>query len=161
MAVVVDTNVAFVASGYAPQADAACINACVQRLHAITRTGGLLIDDLGLILEEYTKRLGYAGQPGAGEAFVKWAHSNQSTPEVVKKIRITRGAPGEWRLFREFPADPRLEKFDPDDQKFVAVAIASGEHPLILNAVDSDWWHHLPALRELDVNIEFVCPQHL
>lgn len=159
MAVVVDTNVAMVASRHAPQADAACIDACVQRLNAITRTGCLLVDDLGLILAEYAKTLGHAGQPGAGEKFVKWAFTNQSS-KLVRKVSITQCSDAGWRRFDQFPNRADLSTFDKSDQKFVAVAVASGENPPILNAVDSDWWNHIAALTAIGVSVEFVCPQH-
>jgi hypothetical protein len=74
MGVVVDSNVALVASGLTPEASPACSHTCVQRLALIMQDGGLLLDHDGLILHEYLKKLGYAGKPGAGRAFVKWAH---------------------------------------------------------------------------------------
>lgn len=160
MAVVVDTNVARVASGHSPQANAACVDVCVQRLNAIAQAGGLLVDDLGLILNEYVKGLGHGGKPGAGEKFVKWAWDNQFSPEFVRKITVTRLIDGGWRCFSEFPDHESLSTFDKSDQKFVAVAIASGDNPVILNAVDSDWWNHRRALTAAGVNIDFLCPQH-
>jgi hypothetical protein len=160
MGAVVDTNVAVVASGLAAQADIRCVTACMQRLYAIQQHGGLLLDDRGEILLEYTKKLGYSGQPGAGHAFVKWAFDNQANAQQVRRVSITpRGLAG-WRRFDEFPDVPALRGFDPSDQKFVAVAIASGEGPAILNAVDSDWWHHRAALEAAGVSLEFLCLQH-
>ncbi|MCB9856112.1 MAG: hypothetical protein H6818_10540 [Phycisphaerales bacterium] len=158
--VVVDTNVAMVASGHAPQADDSCVNTCVQRLWEIMKNGGLLVDEHGLILHEYTRRLGHAGQPGAGEKFAKWAFTNQATPPKVTQVAINRCDEPGWRQFVEFPDLPELAGFDTDDQKFVAVAIASGRNPPILNAVDSDWWNAQRALNDAGVTIEFLCPQH-
>jgi len=123
------------------------------------RSGGLMIDSLGLILKEYLRKLGYAGQPGAGEKFAKWAWSNQATPEAVTVIGITPFDHG-WRRFIEFPDVDELRKFDRSDQKFVAVALASGRDPPILNAVDSDWWTHSAALARIGVQVEHLCPQH-
>jgi hypothetical protein len=160
MAVVVDTNVVMVASRLTPQADDQCINACIGRLAAIKSTGGLLVDDLGLVLQEYTRNLGHSGQPGAGHAFAKWAHDHQAIPEKVKRVAVTQRADDGWRRFNEFPDEPNLAAFDRSDQKFVAVALASGENPPILNAVDSDWWNHRTALNAVGVNVEFLCPQH-
>lgn len=160
MAVVVDTNVAMVAAGRAPQADPKCVAACVKRLAAIKDTGGLLLDDSGHILREYTKNLGHSGQPGAGKVFAKWAHDNQANPEVVTRVPITATNNGGWRKYEEFPDQRSLRGFDKSDQKFVAVALASGENPPILNAVDSDWWKHEAALTAAGVSIDFLCPQH-
>lgn len=160
MAVIVDTNVAMVASRLTPQADERCVDACIKRLAAIKDAGGLLVDDSGLILREYTKNLGHSGQPGAGHAFAKWAHDHQAIPAMVRSVSITPITNGGTRRFQEFPAAANLSIFDRSDQKFVAVALASGENSPILNAVDSDWWNHLAALTAAGVNVEFLCPQH-
>jgi hypothetical protein len=133
----------------------------VQRLYLITQAGGLFVDDQGLILEEYTHRLGHSGQPGAGEKFVKWVFNNQSTPTAVSRVTVTPRHDGGWRQFEEFPDQEALKTFDRNDQKFVAVAIGSGENPPILNAVDSDWRDHFVALTAAGVTIEFLCPHHV
>jgi hypothetical protein len=160
MTVVVDSNVAYVASRLHDKADDVCINECVKRLRGVQEAGGLLIDDKGLILREYTKKLGYSGQPGAGHAFVKWAHDHQAIPEKVRQITITQTTDAGKRRYVEFPDTAALAGFDPSDQKFVAVALASGEKPPILNAVDSDWWNHREALTDSGVTVVFLCPQH-
>jgi len=160
MAVVVDTNVAMVASRLTPSADERCVGACIARLREIQQSGGLLIDDKGHILREYTKNLGLRGQPGAGHAFAKWVHDHQAVPERVRQIPITPRNETGWRRYDEFPDSTDLATFDRSDQKFVAVALASGENPPILNAVDSDWWNHREALTTAGVPIDFLCPQH-
>ena len=160
MAVVVDTNVAMVASRLTPQADELCVNACIRRLLSIQQLGGLLVDDKGFVLREYTNNLGYSGQPGAGHAFAKWAHDHQAIPASVRQVNITPRADAGWRRYDEFPDRADLTTFDRNDQKFVAVALASGENPPILNAVDSDWWNHQAALRAAGISFEFLCPQH-
>lgn len=159
MPVVVDTNVAMVASRLASQADERCVIACIRRLQTIQQSGGLLVDERGLILFEYTKKLGFAGQPGAGHAFAKWAHDNQAIAANVRRVTITPRRDEGWRRYEEFPDRADLETFDKSDQKFVAVALASGENPSILNAVDSDWWTHRSALNAAGVRIESLCPQ--
>lgn len=160
MAIVVDTNVAIVASRLTPEGDERCVDACITRLRAIQQSGGLLIDDKGFVLREYTRRLGFSGQPGAGHAFVKWAHDHQAIPAQVRQVAITPRTDGGWRRYDEFPDRTDLLTFDPSDQKFAAVALASGDHPPILNAVDSDWWNHRTALTAAGVTVEFLCPQH-
>lgn len=160
MGTVVDTNVAVVASRLSPQADERCVGACIKRLREIQQTGGLLIDNKGLILREYTRKLGFAGQPGAGHVFVKWAHDHQAIRGSVRQIAITPLTDGGWRQYDEFPDRENLSTFDKKDQKFVAVALVAGEKPPILNAVDSDWWHHRAVLAAAGLNIEFLCPQH-
>lgn len=160
MAVVVDTNVAVVASRLATHADGRCVGVCVERLREVMDGGGLLVDDLGLILREYTKQLGFSGQPGAGHQFVKWAHNHQAIAAKVRQVAIHATPGGGWRRYHEFPDRSELSTFDASDQKFVAVARASGEGPQLLNAVDSDWWIHRAALAKAGVDVHFLCPQH-
>ena len=64
---------------------------------------------------------------------------------------------GSENEFEEFPDDPALNDFDPDDRKFIAVAIAHLEKPPILQAVDSQWWDFRDALRRNGIIVEFIC----
>ena len=158
MPVVVDTNVAFVAEGLTDQADQLCVDSCVDRLLTIINSGHLLLDEDDAIVEEYTTTLGHAGRPGVGRAFVKWAFDHRFNVERFTRIAITERRDGGWRRYEEFPDRPDLSDFDPNDQKFVAIAVASGGNPPILNAVDSDWWDHHLALEAAGINVEFLCP---
>jgi hypothetical protein len=160
VAVIVDTNVAMVAQGLAVQADQTCVDACIDRLTELTSLGGVVVDEGDEIVGEYVRKLSHAGKPGVGRAFAKWAWDNRFNPQRVTRVRITAINHRGWRRYREFPDEPALMGFDPSDQKFVAVAMASRENPSILNAVDSDWWDHQAALNAAGVNIEFLCPQH-
>lgn len=63
------------------------------------------------------------------------------------------------RGFREFPDDPELAGFDWDDRKFVAVALAVGADPAILNASDTDWWLGREGLERHGVQVVFLCPE--
>jgi len=160
VAVVVDTNVAMVASRLTPDVDERCVAACINRLAVIREGGGLVLDESGHILREYTKNLGHSGQPGVGHAFAKWAHDHQAIAERVVCVPITPTTDGEWRKYTEFPDVSALQGFDPSDQKFVAVAVASGHNPPILHATDRDWWNHKAALNAHGVSVESLCPQH-
>lgn len=160
MAVVVDTNVAAVAQGLAPQADQACIDTCVDRLADLVSSGGLLLDDQDAVVLEYLQVLGHASRPGVGRAFARWAWDNRFDASRVTRVTIRERDAVGWRRYEEFPDLDTLKNFDRDDQKFVAVARASGENPPILNAVDSDWWEHRTALADAGVRVEFICPQH-
>jgi hypothetical protein len=153
--VVVDTNVPLVANGKAEQADLACEVACIRKLRKIQSEHRTLLDDKQLIIEEYRKRLSYSGQPGVGDMFFKWLHDNQANPQHCRIVPVTCHAD---LGFAEFPDDPRLVAFDKDDRKFVAVALASGTGPQVLNAVDKDWWDHRQALAENGVDVVFLCP---
>jgi len=158
--VVVDTNVPMVASRLTPHADERCVADCIKRLAAIKVSGGLLLDDSGHILREYGRNLDTRDQTGAGYEFYKWAMIHQAIAGMVTRVALTPTADGGWRRYEEFPDQPTLQGFDRSDQKFVAVALASGTNPSVLNAVDSDWWNHREALRAAKVTVEFLCPQH-
>ena len=71
MIIVVDTNVAVVANGGAPQASRECVLSCVRRLQAVTESGKLALDNKWRIISEYQQNLEVSGQPGVGWAFLK------------------------------------------------------------------------------------------
>lgn len=156
-AVVVDTNVAVVANGKTEQANEECMYVCRRKLRQI-REGSLflLLDDRDMIFEEYRKHLSLSGQPGVGDVFFKWLWQNRYNDEYCRQISIT---PHDRREFEEFPDDPDLMCFDMDDRKFVAVALASGSDPRVLNASDTDWWDYREQLRKHGVKVVFLCPE--
>lgn len=154
-AVIIDTNVLVVANGHTPQADAECEAACIRALSAMRSGHVILIDSAGEILTEYRRHCSLAGQPGTGDAFFKWLHDHLGSPQRCRMVTIT---PHEDRGYAEFPSDPELQHFDPDDRKFVAVALASGSRPDILNATDSDWWQHRVPLEHCGVSVRQLCP---
>lgn len=123
----------------------------------------LVIDDSWRILREYLANLRSEGQPGVGDAFLKWVLLNRNNSSRVVQVKITPLVDMPTN-FLEFPDDDRLRNFDPSDRKFVAVAQAHPEKPPILEAVDSKWWQFKEILREKGVQVEFLCPddiQHL
>lgn len=156
MKVIIDTNVALVANKNADQASPTCVLSCVSRLREIQLQHVVVIDDGWHILREYQNKLRSEGQPGVGDAFLLWLLTNRARPERCEQVTIT---PVEAdSTFAQFPKDPALQHFDPSDRKFVAVALAHPDHPPILNAVDSDWWHYQATLAGHGVRIEFLCP---
>ena len=155
--VVLDTNVIKVSNGEASQAGQGCVDNCNETLIWIRESQRLLLDDSGLILDEYTGRpRNLSGQPGLGDFFVKWIWDNKHNERHCRIVEVT---PNDERKFDEFPDDSRLSDFDCDDRKFVAVAIASESAPKILNASDTDWWIHRQELGRHGVEIEFLCPE--
>lgn len=153
--VVMDSNVAFVGNGRADHAEPDCVLACVARMERIKTQERLLLDSEGRILQEYPSPRP-TEQPRAGDAFIIWAWQNQHNPEVCTLVPIQAH---DKRGFAQFPDDEELAGFDRDDRKFVAVAVASGESPPILNASDTDWRDHQQALSRHGVAVEFVCPE--
>lgn len=157
-AVVIETNVIAVANELAIQADSDCILACIDALERAQKRRKVVIDAGQLLFREYFRYGHRSGQPGAGDAFVKWLWSNQANPKHVESVNITPRV-GDPENFDEFPDDPSLEHFDRSDRKFVATALASKLQPKIVNAVDSDWRHFRDELKANDVSIIFLCPQ--
>lgn len=155
-AVVVDTNVLVVANGRAPQASLWCVRDCVNRLLSVRRSELLVLDAAWLILGEYQRHASSVGQPGPGDAFLKWVLNNRANPERCELAHLTPRS-GAAEDFEEFPSDPDLASFDPADRKFVAVAIASKYDPPIVNATDAGWWNYRAPLERHGVNIEFLC----
>jgi hypothetical protein len=153
---VIDTNVPITAN-LATQEDAdmpaECISACVQQIKQITRNGGLVLDDDGEIFEEYRRNLSLRGQPGQGDAFVKWVCNHQWDEKKVTRVRLSK----EGDSYQEFPAHPELADFDPADRKFVAVAGAHPDKATILQGVDSKWWGWASALQEVGIEVCFLC----
>ena len=154
--VVVDTNVPLVANSRAEQAGWECMATCIHALRQVQAERRTLLDDRGLIIEEYRKSLSHSGQPGLGDAFFRWLWENQANPQHCRTVPIAVHAD---RMFAEFPEDPRLSSFDLSDRKFVAVVRASGTRPELLNATDTDWWDDRLALKENGVNVVFLCPE--
>jgi len=156
MKCVVDTNVPLVANRRAPQASSECVSTCAVRLRELTRRGKLVLDDGWRILKEYMAKLRSDGQPGPGDAFLKWVHTNYSNPDRCELVRITPRDSCETD-FVEFPDVPELRDFDPDDRKFIAVALAHPNKPPILQATDAEWWERKEAFKKAGVTIDFIC----
>ncbi len=155
--VVVDTNVAVVANGHSRQASPCCVSNCVKRLGRITSGDEkLVLDNQWLIIQEYQRNLRSSGQPGVGDAFLKWVLTNRRNPERCELVNITP-VDDQQTSFGEFPSDPDLNGFDLADRKFVAVALAHRQKPPILQAVDAAWWIFKDALFRNGVKVEFLC----
>ncbi len=157
---VVDTNVAVVANNRkSPQASLPCINACISALHDVQRKHCLVLDQGWLVIREYVRHLNQAGRPGVGDEFMLWVLQNRDNPAHCERVTITPLAGSDdGNDFAEFPQDPALVGFDRSDRKFVAIALAHPEKPVIINATDTDWWIYRIQLEKHGVQITFLCP---
>jgi hypothetical protein len=63
--------------------------------------------------------------------------------------------------YTTFPEHEDLDKFDPADKKFVALANAHPRKPPILQATDSKWWGWKDALSACGITVEFLCPDEV
>ncbi|MBM3880200.1 MAG: hypothetical protein FJ387_10855 [Verrucomicrobia bacterium] len=154
----VDTNVAVVANGNSDQADDSLVEKCIDALLELTGKGGLVLDDGGFIFDEYRQNLNLSGQPGAGDAFLKWVHDHQWNPARCERRPITCLNEQEQE-FAEFPSSKALKAFDRSDRKFVAAANAGRQKRPILEAVDFKWWGWKDALAAEGIAVVFLDPQ--
>ena len=156
MRVVVDTNVAVVANGKSEQATDQCVDSCAERLEQIMYGGvKLVLDDDWRILDEYMRNLHSRGDD-IGDRFLAWSLQYRTNPNRCDLVSIT-SVDGSENEFQEFPDDPALVDFDPDDRKFIAVALAHPQKPPILQAWDRQWWDFRDALHRSGVTVEFIC----
>ena len=156
MTVIVDTNVAWVASDKSEQASEDCVATCVEKLEQINNDEmKLALDRERRIIDEY-QRLEQTGPYSIGYQFYKWVEMNWSNPERCDLVSITL-VDGLEIDFEEFPDDSKLADFDDDDRKFVAVAYAHPDNPPILQAVDGKWRDFLDALHQNGVTVEYLC----
>jgi len=156
---IVDTNVPLVANRQTPQASPTCVEACVRLLLNVQREQTLVLDHDWYVIREYKNKLRSTGEPGVGDAFLKWVLTNRNNPARCERISITRLSDSDdGNDFAEFPVDPALTTFDRADRKFVAIALAHPEKPPIFNATDTDWWIHQVSLEKYGIEINFLCP---
>ena len=156
MTVIVDTNVAWVASGRSEQASEDCVATCVEKLEQINNDEvKLALDRERRIIDEY-QALEQTGRFNIGYQFYKWVEMNWTNPERCDLVEITP-VDGLEIDFEELPDDPALKKFDEDDRKFIAVACAHRDRPPILQAVDGKWRDFLDALHQNGVTVEYLC----
>jgi hypothetical protein len=160
MIFVVDTNVAVTANGKSEQTSPECVLNCTKRLQQlidIESIERLTLDDQWIILKEYIRHLKPEGQPGVGDAFLRWVLLNRTTGrcELVKLTPYHE----DNMDFEEFPRDKRLKKFDRADRKWIAVSRAHSEHPPVLQATDMKWAKFVSTFAEHGVKVDFLCSE--
>lgn len=146
----IDTNVLIVANGRETSASDHCRLRCVEFLMSVFREKHcVLLDQGGVVADQYKKYCRASGQPGIGDRFL---FELRNRIDFVVSVELVLD---EELRYRDFPRVPSLENFDVSDRVFVALAIA-GEGT-VANATDSDWYEHCEALRSEKVKIEFLC----
>lgn len=155
MKYVVDTNVAVAANGKCDHANMACQLACIDFLQSVTTTIShkIVVDNLGLIFEEYKKRFSFKGQPGVGDSFFKFLYDHMYSGRKVELAQVTP-IDDMARGFKELP----INDFDASDRKFLATAVSAGAQ--IANAVDTDWNCKHELVASVGVRVRQLCPDH-
>ena len=160
MMVIVDTNVARLANGEWGKDFKECEESCINWLERIMQGEMKLVLDMEwIILGEYSDNLHSRGAD-VGDRFLAWSLRNRTNPEQCDLVSITPVANLE-NEFEEFPKDPELENFDPDDRILIAVAHKHPQKPPILQAVDSQWLDFRDALSRYGVKVEFICEEDI
>ncbi|MYF98541.1 hypothetical protein F4212_05310 [Candidatus Poribacteria bacterium] len=159
-AVIVDTNVIVIAND-TDDKRADCRDRCQDRIHQIISCREkVIIDDYWRILNEYKNNTKPNTRKGIGDVFVKTLLQNLNNPNFCTIVSITPLA-GNGTEFKEFPNDSALNGFDPDDRKFIAVALAYqkdyGNTPTIILAIDKGWKNYITALAAHGVSVDTIC----
>lgn len=164
-AVIVDTNVIVIANDTDDER-ADCKDRCQDRLEQIfDQPEKVVIDDRRRILGEYEDNVNpNALKKGIGDLFVKTLLQNLKNPEICTIVSITPLA-GNGTDFEEFPDDPALSDFDPDDRKFIAVAVAHEsvyqQKATLLQASDSQWYGFRETFLRNGLEVEFICEAYI
>ena len=158
---VVDTNVALVANmatnTQKSEISLMDILKCVEVIEQIVLNKSIVIDDNNEILNEYSHKLSFKGQPGIGDKFFKWLHDNQYSLPASQRVKIHQIGDS----YIEFPDIPELSEFDLSDRKFVAVSNAHPMHPAIYQATDSKWWGWKDDLQSVGITVIFLCEEYI
>ena len=161
-AVVIDENVLIVAEKRMPEGDLLDehIRSCIEALRK-AKTQRIVLDTQNVILRKYIKHFKPVRNNGAGSEFLIWLmEGGQHMSERCERVTIT---PLETS-FAEVPLELRVRDaanqiFDLDDHIWLAVAKASVNNPMILNATDTDWHHWRDRLEAHGFQIQFLCPE--
>lgn len=150
---VIDTNVAISANGNNTHASYNCQLECINFLENCTEKHIIVIDEPGNIMDEYSKHLSYAGQPGVGDMFFKYLYDNQYSTDKILMVDINISIETN-RGFEELP----INLLDSSDRKFLATAVVAKAN--IVNATDSDWSEQTQLLKDLNIKVKQICPEH-
>jgi hypothetical protein len=153
---VVDTNVAVTANNGENGAGPACMAASARALQRVMEAGHVFVDAGGRIVEEYRLNLRAKGQPGPGDAFLRWILTYEWGGTRVTRVPITRRET-DPEGYEELSTPPSGIDYDPSDTKFLAVSAAHPERPPVLQSFDSKWW----GWRSAGVPIHFLCPDEI
>ena len=164
-AVIVDTNVIVTANDVDDDDRTDCRDRCQDRLQQIRdQNEKVIVDDEWRIFEEYERNANPNTKKGIGDIFVKNLLQNLRNSEICTMVHITPLDKNETD-FEEFPADDALSDFDPDDRKFIAVAVSyeniHQQKATLLQAVDSQWYGLREALAENGLEVEFICEAYI
>ena len=164
---IIDTNVPMTAAGTNAEASPLCELECEEVVNRVLKGEiEVVLDDGDSIIAEYRNNM-YPDPNGtrAGQ-FLMYLFLNKHRPSRVHRVRLERNDRGH---FIDYPDNkdkwstevPRCEKFDPDDKKWVALAVRlkkdTGFDAPIVNAADRCWLAFEAQLEATGVKLEILC----
>jgi predicted nucleic acid-binding protein len=152
--VVIDTNVLAVAEGMHDGASDECLEACVSLARRVLDGQRVAVDTAGEVIAEYVGTLGLAHRPGVGTKLAVRLHHQKYDDRICHLVEIAtlEDPPGSYA---DVPT--ALRDFDTDDQKFLAVALASGCAPPVFAALDGEWWSRRADFAANGIDVQFRC----
>lgn len=160
--IVVDTNVFAVADGLHENASTECVAACVKLLRRIQDNDVIVAVDSAasgeLVFNEYLASLKTSHKSGLGLKLAIQLWRRRNSPGSCRMVDITPVDPPGFG-FAEVPSP--LADFDPDDHKWIAVAVAEGSGPPIFQALDKEWWKRRTDFSDCNVDVQFLCAPDL
>lgn len=151
---VVDTNVLVAANGRDTHVEIDCQRRCMEELARLAAQEVVCVDDKGLIMGEYERRVAASQQAGPGTVFFKEVWKQMGDSNKVRLIPV-KPRDDEGRDFTDPVLPPNNLK---KDAKFLAVAVKAGA--TIVNAADSDWAEHRELTDRLRIDVRQLCPEH-
>jgi hypothetical protein len=166
LAKIIDANVPLTAAGRS-QASEECVETCFCLLQSILAGETVLVvDDAGHALAEY-RNIGKPKRHGdVAERFLVHIYNHLYNSDRFQRVGLRTDKQGN---FLDYPdpddewtsQDPRCERFDPDDKKWVALAVRfkqeTGKEAPIVNAADRCWLAFETHLEAVGVKLETLC----
>lgn len=164
---IIDTNVPLTAAGFNSDASADCALICEDVISRVIKGEiAVVIDKEENVIAEYRQNM-YPDPKGtrAGQ-FLMFLLMNRHRPSRVRSIELEKDANG---LYLDYPDrhdlwtsdDERCVSFDPDDKKWVALAVRfrkdTGTDAPIVNAADKCWLAFEAQLESAGVKQEILC----
>jgi len=166
---IIDTNVPLVGSGVDDSVSDECILQSARVIRAVLeRRITVVLDSAGDVLSEYRANMYPDPNPSASLAgnFLMHLIDNSGIPDCVRFLNLPLESDG---AYIDYPDGqdawsteiPRCERFDPDDKKWVALAVRfkrdTGVDAPIVNAADKCWLAFEPHLESAGVKLEVLC----
>lgn len=164
---IIDTNVPLTAAGLNSSASKRCQLSCVSVILAVLAGQmRVVIDTNNEVLREYNRRIHPDFKGSLAEQFMLYMLQNRT---VASRVHSQGLRYNDTESYFDYPdnddtwtsADPRCNRFDPDDKKWVALACAfkreTGDDAPIVNAADRCWLAFESHLESAGVRLEVLC----